>query len=183
VDSQFFRRFDLDRVGALGWSRGGATAFQLTLDDARVKAAVNLDGSLFGRSIEREGSDRPLLFIESAGATDSIVESYVDPAELQTLFGIEASVWEMFSRSSEDWYRAKITGVDHGSFSDLPFVVANPSDQPPATSAERAHEIINALLLEFFGKYLNDSDETPLLSDQASWPELHIAKDVATKPF
>ncbi len=39
---------DLDRVGALGFSLGGSVATRWCMTDPRCKAAVNIDGGLFG---------------------------------------------------------------------------------------------------------------------------------------
>jgi len=44
----FHDRLDLDSVGALGFSFGGATAEQALTDDSRFDAGVNMDGTHFG---------------------------------------------------------------------------------------------------------------------------------------
>src|SRR6185369_11752027 len=44
----FRGRLDLDRIGMLGWSFGGAAALETGRIDPRVKAAVNHDGGLYG---------------------------------------------------------------------------------------------------------------------------------------
>jgi dienelactone hydrolase len=44
---RFYRRLDLESVGALGWSLGGVLALQASRDEPRIKAAVNLDGWLY----------------------------------------------------------------------------------------------------------------------------------------
>ncbi|HLZ67454.1 MAG TPA: hypothetical protein VKQ29_14565 [Aliidongia sp.] len=46
--SAFAHRLDLDRVGAWGFSLGGAAAAQAAWLDRRIKAVANLDGWLFG---------------------------------------------------------------------------------------------------------------------------------------
>lgn len=57
-------RLDLDRVGALGHSFGGATAVALAMDDPRIDAAINWDGFQFGDVYGRE-VPVPTLMIES----------------------------------------------------------------------------------------------------------------------
>ncbi|MFD9123535.1 alpha/beta hydrolase family protein [Kitasatospora sp. NPDC059571] len=65
-------RLDLCHVGMIGHSLGGATAAQVMHDDARVEAAVDLDGGLdFGDqgpvgSVVADGLDRPFLLMNSA---------------------------------------------------------------------------------------------------------------------
>jgi predicted dienelactone hydrolase len=53
---------DLSRVGMFGHSLGGATAAAAQHDDRRIRAGVDLDGTLFGETATA-GSDRPFLLI------------------------------------------------------------------------------------------------------------------------
>ena len=46
-DGRFRGRLDLDRIGVVGYSLGGAIAMQLCWRDDRLKAAVNIDGWMF----------------------------------------------------------------------------------------------------------------------------------------
>ena len=55
---------DLQHVGIIGHSIGGATAVQVIAADPRFKVAVNLDGKLFGAQ-SAEHLNRPLLWIQS----------------------------------------------------------------------------------------------------------------------
>jgi pimeloyl-ACP methyl ester carboxylesterase len=54
--------FDATKAGIFGHSLGGATAAQAVLEDHRLVAGVNLDGSFFGSVIETGLSDPFLLF-------------------------------------------------------------------------------------------------------------------------
>ena len=45
--SRFQGRLDLDRVGAIGHSVGGAVAYALAVRDPRIKAAIDLDGVVY----------------------------------------------------------------------------------------------------------------------------------------
>jgi dienelactone hydrolase len=171
-DSLFYGKVDMDRVGAIGWSRGGAAAFQISVDDGRVKAAINLDGTIFGQSIETTGSTRPLLMVENAdsvappaaGATDA------DRAELNA--AVQSYTWGMFRRSTADWYYATLSGTNHHSFSD--YILAYETFPEGIRDPAYIHGIINELAVEFFGKYLMGWTDTPLLKGTASPPELKI---------
>jgi dienelactone hydrolase len=57
---------DLQHVGIIGHSIGGATAVQVMRTDPRCKVAVNLDGKLFG-SQSAAHLNGPLLWIQSGG--------------------------------------------------------------------------------------------------------------------
>ena len=57
---------DLQHVGIIGHSIGGATAVQVIAADPRFKVAVNLDGKLFGAQSAAH-LNRPVLWIQSDG--------------------------------------------------------------------------------------------------------------------
>jgi predicted dienelactone hydrolase len=59
---RFAGRLNLDAVGAFGHSFGGASAMQFCKDDARCKAAVNVDGALWG-DVALGGLKKPALFL------------------------------------------------------------------------------------------------------------------------
>ena len=47
IDSMFAGRLNLNEIGIIGHSVGGAVAYNLAINDRRVKAAVDLDGTVF----------------------------------------------------------------------------------------------------------------------------------------
>ena len=57
---------DLQHVGIVGHSIGGATAVQVMASDPRFKVGVNLDGKLFGTEPDAR-LNRPFLWIQSDG--------------------------------------------------------------------------------------------------------------------
>ena len=59
---RFRGRLDLDRIGVVGYSLGGAIAMQLCWRDQRLKAAVNIDGWLFDAA-PGGWIKQPLMFI------------------------------------------------------------------------------------------------------------------------
>jgi len=92
---------DLNRVGMLGMSEGGATAAATMLDDPRVKAGVNLDGDLHG-PVTTAGLNRPFMLL---GAADHARDN--DPT------------WASFWNASTGWKRNfQLLGSSHGSYFD-----------------------------------------------------------------
>ncbi|MFI6478223.1 alpha/beta hydrolase family protein [Nonomuraea sp. NPDC050663] len=93
---------DMTRVGALGQSLGGSVAAQLTRDDRRVDAGVNLDGAYVGEVAER-GVARPFMQLAA--------ETHTRESEPS---------WKSFWRASTGWKRElRFKGAAHGSFTDL----------------------------------------------------------------
>ncbi|MZD09433.1 hydrolase [Streptomyces sp. SID5785] len=111
------RAADLSRVGAYGQSAGGFAALQTMSDDARVRAAADLDGVLafvqedaqpghYARVAE-DGLDRPFLLFGKDGNTPGTVPS-----------------WDALIRHSSAPHRVEeLRGARHGSFTDAQVVV------------------------------------------------------------
>ena len=47
IDSVLMGKLDLEKIGVIGHSVGGAVAYNLAINDPRVKAAINLDGAVY----------------------------------------------------------------------------------------------------------------------------------------
>ena len=60
--SAFYQRLDRSRIGALGYSLGGAVAAELALRDARIGAVLDLDTPLYGQA-GKQGVRQPFLLL------------------------------------------------------------------------------------------------------------------------
>ena len=165
-------RLDLDHIGALGWSFGGAAAIELSRSDPRIKAAVDHDGQLFG-AVRDVGTSRPLMQLHNtsnplAGLTGA--DAAVMKEAFDRVRGWDRAVKE---KSSNDWYDIEIAGTTHGSFSDLMlFFPSAPGQIDPL----RAHEIINVYTLAFFDRYLRGKPSALLAAPSPLFPEATFAK-------
>ena len=165
-DGPFTRRLDLDRIGMYGWSFGGANSIEMSAVDERVKAAIDHDGQLFGVA-PVQGTSRPFMLMHG----DVVAETppFEDPDSiaayndaLERLMGdVRETDAGLKTASRGDWYDITIAGTNHGSFSDLVLFIPGAS---PGIDPVRGHEIINALTLAFFDRYLKGA-EAPLLDD------------------
>jgi predicted dienelactone hydrolase len=164
----FHERLDFDRVGAFGWSFGGAMAVATTVKDRRVKAAVDLDGQLFGDVIEM-GTDRPVMLMHSTlddpGQQDATGQEALD--RLKAV--VEQQNETFLEKSRNDWYDLRIQGTQHGSFSDLVLFTGRLEGElaPP-----RAHEVINVYTLAFFNRYLMGANGLLLSGASDAFPEV-----------
>ncbi len=177
-------RLDLDRVGMYGWSFGGATSIEMSAVDERIKAAIDHDGQLFGVA-PTQGTTRPFMLLHGAVAADP--PPFEDPdsaaAFTDALERLMAQVREtdagLKAASTGDWYDITIAGTNHGSFSDL--VLFLPGSSPDIDPA-RGHQIVNALTLAFFDRYLKGA-ESPLLDDpRAVFDEVDAESRVVGRP-
>jgi dienelactone hydrolase len=165
----FQGKLDLERIGAFGWSFGGALAVQLTADDPRVKAAVDHDGQLFGDVRER-GTTRPVMQIHH-GVDDALDFPEKDrPAVREMIKMVEGWDSTARARSTGGWHSIIVEGTDHGDFSDLALFY---SRRDGRIDPVRGHEIIRAYTLAFFDRYLRGK-EAPLLAGSSPFPEVKI---------
>ncbi|MEI6278561.1 MAG: hypothetical protein WCQ16_04135 [Verrucomicrobiae bacterium] len=143
----FRGKLDADHVGVLGYSFGGAVAAEVCRTDPRVKAGVNLDGNLFGKS-RRSGSPRPFLFLTDnlPPPTESELRS-ADPAARRN-----AAFLDEGFRDYEYWREKsgaeilRIAGAAHSDFTDAALLTG------PSESLGR----INSRAAAFFEKTLRE---------------------------
>ena len=92
---------DLERVGVMGFSKGGAAAGQFCVTDERCKAGINLTGFMYGDIVD-VNLDVPFFFINEE-------ELWCPDCYVNDLF---------FKRAESDAYQMKIRGARHTNFGD-----------------------------------------------------------------
>lgn len=75
ADPLFAGKLDGLRIASFGHSFGGATALEVCRSDSRCRAAVNLDGGLYGK-IVNEPAVRPLLLMSSADTNQRAIDKW-----------------------------------------------------------------------------------------------------------
>ncbi|MFT3923259.1 MAG: hypothetical protein QM778_12065 [Myxococcales bacterium] len=67
LNDRLWHVMNLKRVGMFGHSLGGATAILSMLQDTRIAACVNMDGTVFDFSAQAGTSGRPLMLMSAEG--------------------------------------------------------------------------------------------------------------------
>ncbi len=120
--SRFHGRLDLARMGLFGQSFGGAASAEACSADPRCKAAVDIDGNLFGGVLKR-GIQQPFLFVlsdwtlrppwlQKTLASVSVKRFHQQQAELKQ------QMQDTCQDSSHCW-KAHIPGTHDFNFTDL----------------------------------------------------------------
>lgn len=158
--------FDLHRVGIFGHSLGGATAVAAMHDDPRIRAGVNLDGSMMGPVLD-DGLARPvLLFASGHHGRDN------DPSW--------ALLWSHLRGPRLD---LRLQGAGHLSFTDfevlVPVLAPAIGIPPPVVVQQigtieprRAVTIERTYLTAFFDRWLRHRDGRLLDGPSARFPEI-----------
>ena len=172
----FHHRFNLDSVGAMGFSLGGASAEQALADDPRFDAGINVDGTHFG-TVRDTGVPVPSLNILSADHVADISKARKGE-QTQDEGSIEnARFQEQFhDRSTGPTWAATIEDTNHFSHDLFSFVVPalNGNTVQPQTE-----ETIRALVSDFFNHTLRGQEPRLLGHDSAVPRKVRFLPDPA----
>jgi predicted dienelactone hydrolase len=177
---RFSGRLDLNRIGMLGFSFGGAAAVEMAVRDARIKAAIDQDGQLFGRA-RSTGTSRPVMLMHHASEPPADT-SETDRAVSREL-GAMVEGWTrgFTDRSTGPVYDITIARTHHGHFSDLSLLLYQDVFRDSRwIEARRAHRIINAYTLAFFDHYLKNRPSALLGGSASPFAEVTVQRKDST---
>ncbi|MGE8033999.1 alpha/beta hydrolase family protein [Lysinibacillus sp. NPDC093692] len=156
----FTGKIDTSRIGMFGHSYGGATAAQILAEDSRVKAAIDMDGTLHGEVLPESGIGKPFLLMSAEINEDSDEDSYKDKVRSER--GLAGGGMSMV-----------IPHTDHSSFTD--FHLFSPLLRSPGENPKEVHRIINEFSLAFFDQYIKQTDDGSTLKRlKTKYPEVNF---------
>ncbi|MGN4123757.1 alpha/beta hydrolase family protein [Lysinibacillus sphaericus] len=172
-----FRRIaaliDYDNIGMLGHSFGGATSAQMLVKDDRIKAAIDMDGGLYGNPMPENGPGKPFLLMNAEASINFMKEAHgKEPGNRDELFA------ESYLRNKKiekpGVYTTIIPKTNHGSFTDLAAV--SPIINESGADVNAIYKLINEMALGFFDKNLKGTNEHLLEEIQKKYPEINLTK-------
>ena len=201
--SIFYDRFDLERIGMFGQSRGGAISALMCRLDQRVKVGVDMDGSLFGPDATKP-IDKPFMFL-LAGDTVKLFDGPMSkeswkafcissPQEEQMVRERYLLGFEKIAAGKQDKYIFVVNGAGHIDLTDNALLIkyAAPVFSRPliklvfvgpfgygSIDGLRVTEIVNAYLVNFFNKYLKGQSSVLLNGGGKGYTEV---EKIITKP-
>ncbi|WP_327174581.1 alpha/beta hydrolase [Streptomyces sp. NBC_01335] len=154
------RAIDPSRIGIAGHSIGGASAAATMAADHRVRAGVDLDGDFFLHPAAAGLGGRPFMMLgaESTHSPDS-----------------ENTDWSEAWKHLNGWKRwLTVTGAEHFSFTDLPYLAGQLGLSDPAVplSGERGWYITRDYVAAFFDLHLRGIPQPILDGPVAAHPEV-----------
>jgi predicted dienelactone hydrolase len=158
---------NLNEVGMLGMSLGGDTAAETMFDDPRIKAGIDLDGTLHDGPVVTAGLTRPFMLLSAADHNRNN-----DPS------------WASFWNASTGWKRDfQLLGSTHGSYFDgeilfpqlagvLGLTPAKLTTLIGTISPARAITVESAYVDAFFDEHLRHHPEHLLDGPSPRFPEM-----------
>ncbi|PRX98138.1 alpha/beta hydrolase family protein [Allonocardiopsis opalescens] len=166
---------DLSHTGMFGHSMGGFASAETMLDEPRIDAGINLDGSMnppYGEAAER-GVDRPFMLF-GAGVSGPADEPHNH---------LYAPEWASFWHNSTGWRRdLYLADGEHMSFADLQTFLPQIDAQIPLDEAlmaslgtvdpARSLAVQRAYVTAFFDQHLRGRHQPLLDADSPAYPEV-----------
>jgi len=175
-------RFDLSRVGILGYSFGGAVAVEACWLDRRFRCAIDLDGALFGQA-SVEGIAQPLLVMTDSARLPSVDELTSPQASRRRYAAFLKEQVQLLWQDMKmhGGYLMEISEIAHSNFSDDALL----SPLRWLTGAGRigryrAITIVRSYSVAFFKRFLNGTPQPLLRSPSLEFPEVKLTVSKAS---
>ncbi|WP_426454645.1 dienelactone hydrolase family protein [Paenibacillus sp. S-38] len=171
--SEFRGQIDMNNIGVVGHSFGGAAAFELAVTNPRIKAGINMDGTLYPLK-KNANLSKPFLFMESEETIESkrkhIHEDIIQNEEqmIQTTLQHEGS--RIYMKGT-----AHYNFTDFQLFSDLLKVMGLTGE----INGRRGEFIVNQYVLDFFNKELKGTGGELIQGPNPRFPEVKFNTELS----
>ncbi len=155
-NSNLKTKLNLEKIGVFGMSMGGITANEVCVGNSKVKAGVNIDGGIYGSTIDTL-INTPFMFINS--------QRYLGYGHL------------FLSKSSKDCYSITVRNSDHYNFTDYALYPCQPNMMVGTINATVPIKIMNSMILSFFDKYLLGINNQDLKAISLEYDVEYVSKN------
>ncbi|WP_028546656.1 alpha/beta hydrolase family protein [Paenibacillus taiwanensis] len=179
--------FDLNKIGVMGHSFGGATAFNAYYSNPNIKAGINMDGSLYNVD-NKTNFTKPFMFMESGQYLTKKQELKTKTLSDDELADIQLTrpQYEKMVRSVKKEYgiinkvaqhggtMIVVEGTDHYNFTDLQLYSSFTTfmGMTGNIKGERGANIVNQYVLDFFNKQLKGIGGELIKGPSPQFPEV-----------
>jgi dienelactone hydrolase len=169
---------DTSKAAIIGFSFGGAVAAEACRRDRRFRAAVDLDGCLFGESA-KEGVERPFLVMsdDNPDPSSDPADAKSGPKQRRLAFIRQDARNVMRSLQTHGGFFVGIKGARHMNFCDSPlFLPLRPMSEAGPIDARRAMRIIDDYTVAFFDGVLYDRPAGVMKRMATEYPEVRFSE-------
>lgn len=185
IRSKFEGKLDLNNIGMMGHSFGGATAFNAVATNERIKAGINMDGTLYNMD-SIPSSTKPFMFIQPE---EFIVQkeeieknkvtntSNMTEEEWNELMNYKRKEFETINQSlASRGVMMSIKGTKHYNFTDFQLFsnLLNLIGYTGSIDGKRGTEIVNKYVVDFFSNHLQGIDGGLKSEQNANYPEVRF---------
>ena len=198
ISPAFKGKLNLNAIGVIGHSVGGAVAYNMAINDSRVKAAINLDGVVY-ITPKNAGHIAPFLLlandryhVQAIKKRESLMKKFdstpESQQEMRDIYGSKKAYEAASNKAQQNSIGLAtvlkasgslytIDGSDHMKFTDIGLFIGGRrlrelvqigGDTDPA----RCLEITQALTVAFFDEHLKGRPADALTSLVKTYPEL-----------
>ncbi|WP_419890081.1 alpha/beta hydrolase family protein [Paenibacillus xylanexedens] len=160
-------KLDLDHVGIMGHSYGGATTAEALAQDDRFKAGLSLEGGFWGE-VSTTALKQPFMYVMSGGTAKSLDP---DATAKDKVFypEFEPDLDRVMSNSLDDTYYLTVENFFHQSFTDISLI--SPKLFARGITPEHNVDITRSYALAFFDRYLKGEEQPLLQGSSVQFPE------------
>lgn len=145
----------------------------MLVKDARIKAAIDMDGGLYGDPMPKDGPGKPFMLMNAEASIRFMKEAIGrEPGNRDELF-VEAYLRNQ-TIEKPGVYTAIIPKTNHGSFTDLAAVSSIINE--PGADVPAIFQLINELSLSFFDKNLKGITDNKMNEIQQKHPEINLTR-------
>ncbi|WP_246590592.1 alpha/beta hydrolase family protein [Paenibacillus sophorae] len=176
MESDFKGKIDLDNVGIMGHSFGGATAYNAAYLLDQIKAGINMDGTLF--ELDRDHMNKPFMFLQSDDS-EKMIEALDDHTIPEEIRGRIAKEMEITRHVIEHGGKSiHIKGTAHYNFTDLQLYspLIKYMGMTGSIEGHRGAFLVDQYILDFFDKYLKGGAGELINGPDANYPEAEFQK-------
>jgi dienelactone hydrolase len=164
--------FDLGRVGLLGYSFGGAVAFETCRRDHRFSAVLNLGGVLFGAGDGYKGEFPYFLVRDSLPTAEDLISK--DPWLRYRSKLTLADLPNHRSVVRYGGYELAVDGTEHGSFNDAPLYAPLRRFRSGWSNPPRIVSALRQYMLAFFNQALYGTSSALLAPGTRGLPAMTL---------
>lgn len=151
---------DLNKMGIIGHSLGGATAYEVLNKESKVKAGILLDPSFHLMNADSKATNNSLLVIRQEKCSAEELDGEISKDLLPLLL---EGYNTLYHTSDHNSFYLKLRGAHHMTFSDIPIHYQE-------EGIELYHSIVNKYISAFFDEHFN--------TDNLNFQKLMISKSI-----
>ncbi|MED1739331.1 dienelactone hydrolase family protein [Bacillus swezeyi] len=186
-DGDFKGKLDMNNIGMMGHSFGGATAFNAAYTNQKIKAGINMDGSLYDVD-GKQAISKPFLFMESSDflkirdkamsgniSDEEIKNSGLTKEEFNNMIEERKKEYKIIDQASMVY----IKGAAHYNFTDFQLYskLLQQIGMTGKIDGERGADIVNQYVVDFFNKHLKGTGDDLISKPNPAYPEVKFPKE------